>query len=44
MWILCTKQGHLGGRVTPRTYAGMARDLSTLVANFKPGMGTRLLL
>ena len=30
--------GHPGG-VTPGTYAGMGRDLLTLVANFKPGMG-----
>ena len=28
-----------GGEVTPGTYAGMARDLSTLFDNFKPGMG-----
>lgn len=25
--------------VTPGTYAGMARDMLTLVAYFKPGMG-----
>ena len=25
--------------VSPGTYAGMARDLSTLFDNFKPGMG-----
>ena len=28
-----------GGWVTPETYAGMERNLSTLFANFKPGMG-----
>ena len=28
-----------GGGVTPGTYAGMGRDLLTLVTNFKPGMG-----
>ena len=28
-----------GGGVTPGTHAGMARDLSTLFDNFKPGMG-----
>ena len=27
-----------GGGVTPGTYAGMARDLSTLFVDFKPGM------
>ena len=27
-----------GDWATPRTYAGIARDLSTLVDNFKPGM------
>ena len=31
--------GHLGGGVTPRTYAGMARDWSILFANFKSDMG-----
>ena len=29
----------IGGGVTPGTYAGMVRDLSTLFDNFKPGMG-----
>ena len=28
-----------GGGVTPGTYAGMARDWSSLFFNFKPGMG-----
>ena len=28
-----------GGGVTPGTYAGKARDLSTLFDNLKPGMG-----
>ena len=32
-------EGRGGGGVTPGTYAGMARDLSTLFDNFKPGMG-----
>ena len=27
------------GGVTPGTYAGIARDLSTLFVDFKPGMG-----
>ena len=27
------------GGVAPVTYAGMARELSTLFVNFKPGMG-----
>ena len=27
------------GLVTPGTYVGMARDLLTLVVNFKPGKG-----
>ena len=32
--------GHSGGgEVTPGTYAGMARDLSILFNNLKPGMG-----
>ena len=30
--------GHPGG-VSPGKYAGMARDWSTLIDNFKPGMG-----
>ena len=28
-----------GGGGEPRTYAGMARNLSTMFANFNPGMG-----
>ena len=40
MQLLAAIQGGGGmGGVTPGTYAGMARDLSTLFDNFKPGMG-----
>ena len=39
--LSCTYQwlSRGGGGVTPGTYAGMARDWSSLFFNFKPGMG-----
>ena len=37
--LSCTYPGLGGGGPTPGTYAGMARDWSSLFFNFKPGMG-----
>ena len=39
--LQCYQRQSLG--VTPETYVGMARDLSTFVADFRPGWGENAL-